>query len=83
MAEFPERDTENEGERQYADDTERAAERRPPSGPPITGRSFAGTSYASNEREQTADHLGESEKFRADDTPEFEPGREDIPRDAS
>jgi hypothetical protein len=34
----------------------------------ITGRSFAGTSRASDQREQTADHRGESREHMMDDT---------------
>ena len=33
----------------------------------IPGRDFAGASYASTEREQTADHRGESHAHRMDD----------------
>jgi hypothetical protein len=42
--------------------------RRRASGPEITGRSFADTKMASDERrEQTADHRGESQGHRLDD----------------
>ena len=44
-----------------------AGGRRRASGPLITGRSFAGTSRASDEREQTADHRGESQRHKGDD----------------
>jgi hypothetical protein len=44
-----------------------AGGRRHASGPLITGRSFAGTSRASDEREQTADHRGENQRPRVDD----------------
>ena len=37
-------------------------------GPTITGRSFAGASIASTQREQTADHRGESRVHRMDDS---------------
>ena len=45
-----------------------AGGRRRGSGPRITGRSFAGARFASDERrEQTADHRGESQGHRLDD----------------
>lgn len=45
-----------------------AGGRRHASGPKITGRSFAGSKFASDERrEQTADHRGASQAHRLDD----------------
>ena len=44
-----------------------AGGRRHASGPLITGRSLAGARFASDEREQTADHRGESQGQRLDD----------------
>ena len=49
---------------------------QPASGARITGRSFAGTSIASTEREQTADHRGESEGARLDDREATDPERD-------
>lgn len=51
--------------------------RRRASGPEITGRSFAGSKIASDERiEQTADHRGESQQHRLDDGgSRVDPGR--------
>src|SRR4051812_10125305 len=37
------------------------------SGPTIRGRSFAGTNIANDERQQTADHRGDSDNTRLDD----------------
>lgn len=42
-------------------------EREEGGGQRIPGRDFAGTSYASTEREQTADHRGETRRHRVDD----------------
>ena len=51
----------------------------------ITGRDFAGTSRASDRREQTADHRGESRAHMMDDTGadagDADSGR--LPRDES
>jgi hypothetical protein len=58
-------------------------DRKPASGPRLTGRDFAGASFAANEREQTADHRGESQQSRVDDTPRADGEREEIPRDES
>ena len=44
-----------------------AGGRRHASGPQINGRSFAGNKFASDEREQTADHRGENQRGRLDD----------------
>jgi len=49
----------------------------------IPGRDFAGTSFASTEREQTADHRGESERHRMDDAQSLEEDQEGRPRDES
>lgn len=59
-AELPQRDA---GSRDHPG----RASVREGSGPTITGRSFAGASYGSNQREQTADHRGESQKHKLDD----------------
>ena len=64
-------------------DEQDAPERTPSSGPRITGRDFAGASFAADQREQTSDHRGESQLFRVDDTPRAEGDREEIPRDES
>jgi hypothetical protein len=51
----------------------------------ITGRDFAGTTRASDQNEQTADHRGESRRHMADDVlsePE-DPERGLAPRDES
>ena len=64
-------------------DEQEVPERTPASGPRITGRDFAGASFAADQQEQTADHRGESQRFRADDTPRAEGDREEIPRDES
>ena len=49
----------------------------------IPGRDFAGASYGSTEREQTADHRGESHAHRMDDAVEADEERGDLPRDES
>ena len=43
----------------------------------IPGRDFAGGSYASNEREQTADHRLESDDYTVDEAPDTGEGRPD------
>ena len=71
------------GEREH-DESEEAGEPSRPAeghGQRIPGRDFAGASYASTEREQTADHRGESERHRADDSPGA--GEGERPRDES
>ena len=51
----------------------------------IPGRDFAGTSRASDQREQTADHRGESRAHLSDDTvsEQVDQDRDLAPRDES
>ena len=49
----------------------------------IPGRDFAGASYASTEREQTADHRGERRKHRMDDAAAADEQRGERSRDES
>ena len=60
-----------------------AGGRRHGSGPLITGRSFAGAKFASDEREQTADHRGENQRTRLDDGGSRANVNEDRPADES
>lgn len=60
-----------------------AGGRRHASGPLITGRSFAGTSRASDQREQTADHRGESQRHKLDDGGSRSDERSERPADES
>src|SRR3954471_24654013 len=60
-----------------------AGGRRHGSGPLITGRSFAGTSRASDQREQTADHRGENQHYRLDDGGSRVNENEERPADES
>jgi hypothetical protein len=53
------------------------------SGQRIPGRDFAGASYASTEREQTADRRGESERHRMDDAQNVGGEEQEGPRDES
>jgi hypothetical protein len=75
-----ERNDVNRPAREPGEEQDRADQR---GGHRIPGRNFAGTSYASTEREQTADHLGESQKFRMDDAVEADTEQRDVPRDES
>ena len=60
-----------------------AGGRRHASGPLITGRDFAGTSRASDVREQTADHRGESQRHKLDDGGSRSDVRSERPADES
>lgn len=73
------------GEREQNErDTERhVAEPAEGHGQRIPGRDFAGASYASTEREQTADHRGASERHRMDDAQNVGGEDRDRPRDES
>lgn len=59
------------------------AEKKPSRGYRIPGRDFAGTSYASTESEQTADHRLDSEMYRLDDGRIIGDALQDQPRDES
>jgi hypothetical protein len=68
---------------EQGDQEDRSADAKPSRGYRIPGRDFAGTSFASDQQEQTADHRGESRDFVVDDV-QAEPGeRGDVPRDES
>lgn len=61
-----------------------AGGRRRASGPRITGRSFAGTKFASDERrEQTADHRGASQGHKLDAGGSRSDENRDVPADES
>ena len=65
------------------DEADAGTERDASRGYRIPGRDFAGASYASTEREQTADHAGEGERYRLDDTQNVGGDEQIRPRDES
>ena len=60
-----------------------AGGRRHGSGPLITGRSFAGAKFASDRRERTAGHRGESQRDKLDDGGARADERSERPADES
>jgi hypothetical protein len=71
------------GERERQDEEGLGAEPAGEHGQRIPGRDFAGASYASTEREQTADRRGASERHRMDDAQNVGGEEQDRPRDES
>jgi hypothetical protein len=81
MTKEPEDRSDDRAER--GDQGGQGADAPPSRGYRIPGRDFGGTSFASDEREQTADHRGESRDYVVDDV-QADPGeRRDVPRDES
>jgi len=78
-----ERESQGDDRAEQGEQGDRSADAKPSRGYRIPGRDFAGTSFASDQQEQTADHRGESRDYVVDDV-QAEPGeRGDVPRDES